>query len=268
MSSSNALTRGFTSYSLKVLAVITMTMDHIYHYLAEPLSVPVWFGLIGRLAAPLFLFCVAKGVFYTHDRAAYARRLYIAMVLMAAGNWILNRLWGIPSGIEIENHVFSTLFYVVYFLTALELLRDPNPAERKTSLALGLLALPFLIAVIHAYLPGSWFKTLFDIVLPSPFSVEGGFIWILLGIGIYYTMGNPFSLSLFYTLSCLLFFAADASYGMTWANLFTVNYQWLMIAALPFMLLYNGQRGKSHRWFFYIYYPAHIYLLAVLAWIL
>jgi hypothetical protein len=38
-----------------------------------------------------------------------------------------------------------------------------------------------------------------------------------------------------------------------------------MIIALPFMLQYNEQKGRSSKWFFYLYYPAHIYVLAALA---
>lgn len=44
-------------------------------------------------------------------------------------------------------------------------------------------------------------------------------------------------------------------------SLFTVNYQWFMIAALPFMLGYNGQRGLRLKYFFYIFYPLHILIL-------
>lgn len=41
----------------------------------------------------------------------------------------------------------------------------------------------------------------------------------------------------------------------------TVNYQWMMIFSLPFMLLYNHRRGPNVKWFFYIFYPAHIIVL-------
>ena len=106
MSSSTTTAHGFTTYQLKILAVITMTLDHIYNYLSGILPVPFWFGLFGRLAAPLFVFCVAKGVYYTHDRVAYVRRLYIAMVLMGLGNWILNHFMTDAASL------FTTLFTV------------------------------------------------------------------------------------------------------------------------------------------------------------
>ena len=108
-------------------------------------------------------------------------------------------------------------------------------------------------------------RTLAGVVVPSPFDVEGGFLWVLLGIGIFYSMARHPSLAVFYTAYCALIFAAEASYGLNLKNLFTVNYQWFMIIALPFMLLYNEQKGGGSKWFFYLYYPAHIYVLAALA---
>ena len=44
-------------------------------------------------------------------------------------------------------------------------------------------------------------------------------------------------------------------------SLLKLNFQCFMILALPLLLLYNGKRGKAHKAFFYIYYPAHIYAL-------
>ena len=34
-----------------------------------------------------------------------------------------------------------------------------------------------------------------------------------------------------------------------------------VLAAIPLLLLYNGQRGSGHKQLFYWFYPAHVYLL-------
>ncbi len=39
---------------------------------------------------------------------------------------------------------------------------------------------------------------------------------------------------------------------------------WTLLA-VPFLLLYNGERGKGSQWFFYIFYPAHFLVFAALA---
>ena len=41
--------------------------------------------------------------------------------------------------------------------------------------------------------------------------------------------------------------------------------QFWMALALPFMLAYNRQRGPGLKWFFYVFYPAHLILLFWLA---
>ena len=41
--------------------------------------------------------------------------------------------------------------------------------------------------------------------------------------------------------------------------------QWLMVLVLPLMLGYNNQKGPGMKYFFYIFYPAHTFLLFYLA---
>jgi hypothetical protein len=47
-------------------------------------------------------------------------------------------------------------------------------------------------------------------------------------------------------------------------SLLYVNFQWMMIFALPFMLAYNGQKGKGLKRLFYTYYPVHLIILHII----
>ena len=44
--------------------------------------------------------------------------------------------------------------------------------------------------------------------------------------------------------------------------------QLFALGALPFLFLYNGQRGQGNRWLFYLFYCVHIPLLYGLAQLL
>jgi hypothetical protein len=46
--------------------------------------------------------------------------------------------------------------------------------------------------------------------------------------------------------------------------MFNVHYRWLMVLAIVPMLLYNDQKGKGFKKFFYRYYPIHIAVLYIL----
>lgn len=57
--------------------------------------------------------------------------------------------------------------------------------------------------------------------------------------------------------------ALDVVYGIL---------QMAVVLSIPLLLQYNGQRGASPRrnavmkWLFYLYYPAHLFLIGYLQW--
>lgn len=79
------LKKGLSSYQLKKIAVIFMTLDHIQRTLKTVTAFELYrFSNIGwhlgRIAAPLFLFLIAESASHTHDRKRFVFRLYIAAV--------------------------------------------------------------------------------------------------------------------------------------------------------------------------------------------
>ena len=73
---------------------------------------------------------------------------------------------------------------------------------------------------------------------------------------------------------CLLLFIKAVMTGIqTKTGLYsalTFDSEWMMISVLPFIWLYNGQRGKKSwitKYFFYIIYPAHLWILMILRYL-
>lgn len=67
---------------------------------------------------------------------------------------------------------------------------------------------------------------------------------------------------------CLLYLLHDKGWLrlLGFAPLLVVS-PWILLALLP-VLFYNGQRGKGAKYFFYIFYPAHLLAFAAIAWFL
>lgn len=268
---------GFTSYSLKVLALLLMTLDHIYYYLGSGiLPIPHIFTLLGRISAPLFLFAMAEGFSHTHDRMAYLKRLYLASVLMSVGNDLVNSFLPHPNGAMVINGMFATLFIVGLYILAIELLLGNIKKKnwKNIGIALAMLLIPIGSGIgVTLYMGNTAsvspigrivFQALYTLV-PSPIFVEGSVYWVFLGTGFYFLRNKKIGLSVFYVLMSGFFFFTAAGEGMTYENLFILNDQWFMVLSLPFILLYSGQRGKKMKYFFYMYYPLHVYVLVLLA---
>ena len=45
-----------SSFQLKIIAILFMTLDHIYTYLngVSGIEIPIWFGYLGKVSAPIF----------------------------------------------------------------------------------------------------------------------------------------------------------------------------------------------------------------------
>ncbi len=66
-----------------------------------------------------------------------------------------------------------------------------------------------------------------------------------------------------YAEFCVFFSCGDTNLEYFWV----FEFQWMMIAALPFIILYNGERGRySLKYLFYAFYPLHIWILYFIRW--
>ncbi len=76
--------KGLNTNGLKMIAIVTMTIDHIADllYPASAVSfVPVILHIIGRLTAPIMWFFICEGFFYTHNLKKYLCRMFLFAVI-------------------------------------------------------------------------------------------------------------------------------------------------------------------------------------------
>lgn len=63
---------------LKLVAVTSMVIDHVGHVFFPQYPVFRW---IGRMAFPLFCYCLTVGMLYTHDIKKYLGRLAVFSII-------------------------------------------------------------------------------------------------------------------------------------------------------------------------------------------
>lgn len=255
-----------------------MTLDHFYSAASTFTHASIILTQLGRLSAPLFIFLTAQGMQHTRNRGKYISRLYVASIAMEIGNMLINQWFPLPGNAIVVNNIFATLFLSTLLIAIIEAWVKSFTKGQRDQLKWAGLGTAYIVAsiAIFIYAMSSLNPLLLKIsmmVMPNPVAVEGSIIWVLLGVGFYFvtkkkSSGAPkkaWVMAVFYVLFCAAVFYLTTGMILTTDNLLLVNFQWLMIGSLPLLMLYNGQKGKGWKWFFYVYYPLHIYLLTLWA---
>ena len=243
-----------TVFSLKLAGAVLMTLDHIGLYFP---AAPVWSRWLGRGAYPLFLFCMVQGYAHTRSRKCYLLRLYGMSLFMTALGLFLDARFPTEGGYGNHN-IFLPLFLTGLLISAVELYqRDRKRGGRLLGAAALVQIVYWLLPALLPFTRNLSGDTLTGVV-PNLAVNEFGFEFIALGMALYFLRDRREALTAVYLIFCLYQFSAEALYGG-----FPV--QWMMALVLPLILRYNGERGRSWKWFFYAYYPAHTAFLFLLS---
>ena len=257
---------GLDGFQLKLFALVIKTIDHIYYFGCSLTDMPEIMTLIGRIAAPIFVFFVTEGFVHTHSRGRYLLRLYIGGVLMQIGNRFVNNCYPMQNGVIVLNGIFTTMAVIVIYLWWIENMRKAWREHRRGCAVLYALAMAVLllsIVPVQMLLPVSPLAVqLATIFVPSPVWCEGSVLIVLIGIGFYYCRNSKRAIAIFYTAFLCAVLALQCLVAFDWEVVRSVFFMWL---ALPLILSYNGQRGRGMKYLFYVYYPAHVYILAIAA---
>jgi hypothetical protein len=253
--------------AIKIIGIILMAMDHLCQMFVNQ-GAPAWLKWFGRPVAVMFLFLCAEGFFHTRNKKLYMLRFLGASVLMNLGNQLLGKFFYLE-GVELINNIFGALFMCAYYMLMVDLFREGirEKRPRRILLALGGSLLPLLIGFTLITLlfrtspPNPVVSALF-FNIPTPLTAEGGVVMIGIGVLFYILRKYRWAQALIpVAVGLLVAFVSRDENGIP-------DSQWLMVfAALP-ILLYNGRRGWGAKYFFYGFYPAHIYLFYLIAWFL
>jgi hypothetical protein len=253
------LGKGLTGNALKIIGVILMVFDHLYQMFWVQ-GAPNWFHWLGRPVLPIFLFMCVEGFHYTHSRKDYLLRLFIGFAGMNAANTVLTFAM-FNENVMLINNIFGSMFLVVVYLFFIEMLREGIREKQVMKIMAGVFLM--LLSVLYSLMFVAVLNTLSRQSLialsfiPTLLTTEGGITAVTLGVLFYLFRGKRLMQILTLSAFSIFSFMTDSE---------SDSVQWMMIFSLIPILLYNGKRGKGNKYFFYMFYPAHIYLFYIIAW--
>ena len=223
--------------ALKMIAIITMLIDHTAHVLLRnyPPAQEYLFYIgskgytlyricrdVGRIAMPIFVFLIVEGFLHTRNRVKYGRNLLLfALISEIPWNFMGTDTWTYA-----KQNVYFTLFLGYLAFCFIDYFRGNEWMQFLTVLML------------------LWTSTL----LNADYGWKG-FIFMLI---MFVLRTNP---------------SLQAIIGSCW-----LHYEWKACFAFLPINMYNGKRGfikgKAAKYFFYIFYPLHITILVILRRIL
>lgn len=222
-----------------MIAFVAMTIDHLT-WVFFPGTQAVWYvfllHIIGRLTAPIMWFFIAEGCHYTHDRKRYILRLFVFALI---SHFAYDFAFGIPflpfsTGVFNQTSVMWSLAWAAVLITICD--RDDIPQWAKTV---------SIIVICLISFPSDWST----IAVMCPFFL--------------YIHRDDFKLQArdivlwTFVYAAVYFLFLDKLYGAL---------QMFTFLSIPVLSLYNGKRGKwkGMKWFYYIYYPAHLVVIGIL----
>lgn len=215
---------------LKIIAVIAMTLDHIGVQILTDCEI---LRIIGRIAYPVFAYMIAEGCRYTRNRARY-------LIMMAVSALICQLVYFFAM-----NSLSQCILVTFTLSIALIYAFDNTMTKRDYASRIVALAQLVIVYLITEILP--------VVLKNTDFSVDYGFIGVMVPVFVY--MGNTKMQKLFFLFAALLIL-----------SVYSGGIQWFCLLALVLLAIYNGERGKMRmKYFFYVYYPAHLVVIYLIS---
>ena len=213
-----------SAFMLKLIAIITMTIDHTGAIIFKDIGI---LRMIGRLAFPIFAFLIANGYFHTKNLKKYILRLFV-FALIAQYPFML--------AFDIGNEMYLNIFFTL-FLGLISIAMYDHVANK----ILGLFAVAAL--AYSATLLNTDYGYYGVLLIFCFFAFKDDFIKMSLSI---------ISLNLaFSTINVFMYeYFSPAMYS-----------QCLSCFSLIFIYCYNNRKGKSMKYLFYVFYPAHLLII-------
>ena len=186
----------------------------------------------------MFAYLVVESIRYTSNVKKYLMRLFVFAVVMFAGNTIFRLVYQAKYGmlsanirLLLSNNIFFTLALGALSICCICCGRQSTRGAQRGLYALS--AACFLLG----FFAGEWGSVILPFMLAQCFFRENKWIRFL-------------CYGLIQIVALLLPFSEPL---------------WFLV--FPFMMLYNGKKGRQSdksKYFFYLFYPIHLWIIAII----
>ena len=209
---------------LKLFAILCMLIDHIGYMFFPGV---LWLRAIGRLSMPIFAFFLSEAFIHTSNRLQFVLRLGLFALISE-----LPYDYAFYGRVNFGNQNVM----LTYFIAALAL-------------------------YFFEYIAGDW-KEHFDVLrFISGFAAVGIMAYISYLLKTDYNYKAVLVIFIFYVLKDFAqWIRVLPGVALLVALKHNSVYKYVGLGAVP-LLFYNGKKGIGLKWFFYIFYPAHLLVL-------
>lgn len=214
-----------TSFSLKLIACITMFIDHLSYGLFGKMT---WLNYIGRIAFPIFAFQITEGYIHTKNLKKYFLRLFLFALVS-----------------QIPFMLFHSIISSTFALNVI------------FTLLLGLLCI-----YIWDKMPNKFFSIIiiiFSCIVAEMTHMDYGY-WGVLVVLVFYLCRNHKLITFLSFVALLLIKYLPNMLLYSFYYKYCLLFFGTLCSIFP-ILLYNGKQGKKVKYFLYFFYPVHLLLL-------
>lgn len=230
---------GLTSNQLKLIACVTMLIDHVGAVFFPQIRV---LRLIGRIAMPIYCYRAALGGIYTRSRKKYIFRMALFAVISE-----------VPFDLAFQKRVMDWSYNSVMITLLIGILCVMASETFKQKISKPRL---WLLPSLGVFLVGG--------ALAELAQSDYGCVGVAFIACFYYFRTNPAATAVSFVFSSSLLV-------MLRYRSATLPLEAFAAVSLVFIFLHNGKKGsdsKALQYGFYAFYPAHLALIAAVYFIL
>ncbi len=238
---------GLSGNMLKWIAAVFMVVDHVGVILLPELRI---LRILGRLSFPIFAFMIAEGCRYTRNKYRYFFGIF---GVGAACQLVLFFYNG-----SLEMNILLTFSLSILLVYAFTFFKEQLFAA-ELSLSCTVASLLLLAGMLVGV-------ALLGSILDLDYGATGCMV------PLYASLLHPprgRENTVLHRIDRPIFRVLTMALGLLLLSLDDGGIQWFCLCSLPILLLYSGKRGKWRmKYFFYIFYPAHLLVIQGIAYLL